>query len=258
MFDPPLTARRLLAGPRPTSRSWYEFRAASGDEEVDELFVYDVVAWWAVDAKAFVAELAKLTAPTLRVRINSPGGSVFDGLAIYNSLRRHPARVEVRVEGVAASIASVIALAGDHVAIEPSAFFMIHDPWSAAIGNSTELRELADVLDKIGEKLVGIYARKSGAAETAIAELMAAETWLNAEEAHELGLVDEVLADDADATARSRHDLSGFANPPKALVEEPAGESVAAALAETPLEGAEAAGAQVETRLRRLRLAELD
>jgi ATP-dependent Clp endopeptidase proteolytic subunit ClpP len=227
MFQHPRMAR-ALAGARP----WYELKAADGGD-VDELFIYDEVAWYAVDAKKLVGELSNLTASTLRVRINSPGGSVFDGLAIYNALRRHSARVEVRVEGLAASIASIIALAGDHVAIEPSAFMMIHDPWAVAIGNATELRELADTLDKIGDQLLAIYARKTGKPEAELAELLAAETWLNADDARELGLVDEVLDDEADPSARVRFDLRGFANPPAELVEPAKAESAETPPAET-------------------------
>ena len=210
MFQDPRMARRLT-----NSGPWYEFRAAAGDNDVDEVLVYDAIAWYAIDAKDFVRDLAKLKAPNLRVRINSPGGSVFDGVAIYNALRRHHARVEVRIEGLAASIASIIALAGDSVAMEPSAFLMIHDPWAVGIGSATELRELAGTLDKIAGTLTQIYVKKTGMDEAEVREAMAAETWYTAEEALEAGLVDEVLSDDGDAEARVRFDLSGFRNPPE-------------------------------------------
>lgn len=223
---------RLAAGARP----WYELRAATSPDAADELLIYDEVAWYAVDAGSFVKDLAKLKAPRLLVRINSPGGSVFDGLAIYNALRRHPAAVEVRVEGLAASIASVIALAGDSVRIEPSAFMMIHNAWALVIGSATELVEMAATLEKIDGQLRAIYSKKTGRPEAEFAELMAAETWLTAAEALELGLVDAVLEDDSDANARARFDLSAFANPPAELLEPAAASprSPAAELAETP------------------------
>lgn len=127
------------------------------------------------------------------VRINSPGGSVWDGFAIYNALIEHPARITVHIDGLAASIASVIAMAGDRVIMGRGAQMMIHDPWQLAIGNAEQLRKAADVLEKVGEGLVDAYARRTRASRTQLGEWMAAETWFSAADAVAHGFADETL-----------------------------------------------------------------
>jgi ATP-dependent Clp endopeptidase proteolytic subunit ClpP len=203
-----------------SGRTWYEIRAATDDKPA-EVFIYDVIAWYGVFAKDFVRDLAALEADEILVRISSPGGDVFDGMAIYNALRDHPATITSRVEGFAASIASIIALAGESVEVHESAFLMIHDPWGYAVGNATELRALADTLDKLAGSMVDIYARKTGMDPEEIRDLMAAETWYTGAEAVETGLADVLLTDsapqDEDSDAQASVDLSGFRNPPEAL-----------------------------------------
>ncbi len=150
----------------------------------------------------------------LTVRINSPGGSVFDGVAIYNALKRHRAKVTVWVDGIAASIASMIAMAGDEVVMPENAMLVLHYPSGLVAGTATDMRATADALDKMAAAMVAAYRDKSGAGDTEIEALMAAETWLSAEEAVELGLADRV---EAPVRMAAHFDLSQFRNAPPQL-----------------------------------------
>jgi ATP-dependent protease ClpP protease subunit len=144
-------------------------------------------------AKRFGRELAALgEVDEILVRINSPGGAVFDGVAIYNTLKAHGATIEVFVEGLAASIASVIAMAGDKIRMGHGAMLMIHNPWTVAIGDADDMRDVADMLDKVGESLVDIYHERTGIEASEIKKLLTAETWLTATDAVEQGFADEV------------------------------------------------------------------
>jgi len=158
-------------------------------------------------------------ASEIHVRINSPGGSVFDGFAIYNLLKGHSARVVVDIDGLAASIASVIALAGDEVRIAQNAMFMIHNPRLAMAGTAKELREKADFLDKLTENAVTIYAGRSGQSPEDIRAAMDAETWYTAAEALELGYVDEITTAQQIAASLTPDQAKafGFHSVPKAL-----------------------------------------
>ena len=132
----------------------------------------------------------------LVVAINSPGGDVVAASCIYTALREHAARghqVQVRIEGMAASAASVIAMAGTSVAIAPTAYIMIHDPWSTVSGNPDELRDCAAMLDSIAEGIVSAYQLRTGMSRAHIRELMRAETWMDARRAVRLGFADTVL-----------------------------------------------------------------
>lgn len=168
------------------------------------VYIYDVIdSWFGVDAQEFVRDLAALEASTIHVRINSPGGSVFDGMAIYNALKQHPARIVAHVDGLAASAASVIALAGDEVRMGAGAFFMIHNAWGMAIGEASDMRQMADTLEKISGSLVGIYATRTGMDPSEVQALMDAETWFDAEEAIEAGFAD-LEEDSTQAAARAQ------------------------------------------------------
>lgn len=186
------------------------------NEQADEaeILVYDEIGFWGIQAADFKRQLAQVDAKTIHVRINSPGGSVFDGIAIYNALREHPAKVITHVDSLAASIASVIALAGDEVRIAKNAYMMIHDPWTLTIGNAEQLRKDAGLLDKFGQTILGVYTARSSEKPADIEQLMHDETWLTADEALELGLVDEVV-DTSDVKAA--FDLSVYAHVPAAL-----------------------------------------
>ena len=174
--------------------------AAAGADETAELDIFDEIGFWGVQAADFIRDLKAVTAKTINVSINSPGGDVFAGLAIYNALKGSGKEIVVKVMGVAASAASLIAMAGDKIVMPKNTFMMVHNPWSFAVGNADELRETADTLDKIGSSLQATYVAKTGQSEEKIKELLAKDTWLTADEAKELGFATEVI-DDVKANA---------------------------------------------------------
>ena len=146
-----------------------------------------------ITAQGFLQDLNALGDVTsLDIRINSNGGSVFDGVAIYNALRRHPARKNVYVDGIAASIASVIAMAGDTRTMGEGSFLMVHRASGLSVGNAEDMRSLADILEGIDRQLVDIYASRTGIDPATITELMTAETWLNAQDAVAHGFADGI------------------------------------------------------------------
>lgn len=142
-----------------------------------------------ISAKAFSEELKKLptSIKNIDLRVNSPGGSVFDGMAIYERLKNHPAKVTAYVDGLAASIASIIIMAADEVIVGDGAVIMIHKPMAGVAGNSTELEKMIDVLDKIENQMISIYAKKTGLTRTEISSALAQETWYTSDEAIEMG-----------------------------------------------------------------------
>jgi ATP-dependent Clp protease protease subunit len=194
-------------------KRWYEFRAQM--KGAAEIVIYDEIGAFGIPAKAFLDELRALgPVAELTVRINSPGGSVFDGVAIYNALKRHQAKVAIWIDGIAASIASMIAMAGDEVVMPDNAMLVLHDPSGLVAGTAADMRATAEALDKMAAAMVAAYRAKSGAEDAAIEALMAAETWLSAEEAVELGLADRV---EAPVRMAAHFDLSRFRNPPPQL-----------------------------------------
>lgn len=176
--------------PEGKPHDWYRITNLTADE-VDVL-IYDEISWFGVAAEEFVSELRSVTAPTMNVRINSPGGSVFDGITIANAIMAHPANVTVYVDGLAASIASVIALSGDRVVMMPRSQMMIHDASGLCIGNAADMRDMVDLLDKQSDNIAGAYAERAGGTPEEWRERMQAETWYSAEEAVAAGLADEV------------------------------------------------------------------
>ncbi len=195
-------------------KSWYRFRATA---EGAELSIHDEIGAHGVSAKAFLADLGTLPdkAP-LTLRLNSPGGSVFDAVAIYNALRRHAGKVTVTIDGIAASAASYIAMAGDEIVMPENAFLMIHDPSGLVMGTSADMRAMAEALDKIGAALIRGYAARSGKAEDEIARLMAAETWFDAAEAVEAGFADRLIEP---VRIAATFDIGRFRNAPPVLVD---------------------------------------
>lgn len=167
---------------------WWNVRNATGDEA--ELEIYDEIGWWGTMAKDFSNDLKGITAKTINLRINSPGGYMTEGHAIYNRLKEHPARVITHIDGLAASMATVIALAGDEVRIAESALFMIHNPSGLTHGEAADLRKYADRMDKMKSQIVDIYHEKTGIDKGELGEMMDAETWLTGNEAVEQGFAD--------------------------------------------------------------------
>ena len=194
--------------------SWYAIRARATGAEVA---IYDEIGACGVSAKGFLAELGALPEGTpIDLRLNSPGGSVFDAVAIHNALKRHAGTVTVWIDGVAASAASYVAMAGDEIVMPENAFLMIHDPAGLVMGTAADMRAMAEALDKVGGSLAAGYAAKSGQSIDEIATLMAAETWLDAREALALGFADR-LAEPVRIAAR--FDVARFRNAPPALAE---------------------------------------
>jgi ATP-dependent Clp protease, protease subunit len=181
-------------------------RNAAGDEV--EILLYDEIGFWGIRAIDFVRELKGITAAKLKVRINSPGGDVPDAVAIYNALRNYQGTVTTQIDALAASAASLIALAGKEVRMASNALLMIHDPWGITIGNATDHRKMADLLDKVSDSnLVKTYAAKTGGDEDQVRAWMAEETWFTADEAKDEGFVDVV--DDANP-AKASYDTERF------------------------------------------------
>lgn len=202
-------------GKSPNDRAdWYKIEDKADGAEI---LIYDVIGFPFVEAKQFIKDLNAIKAKTITVRINSPGGDAFDGVAVYNALKNHPAKITTRIEGLAASIASVIALAGDEVHAYANTMYMIHDPWVMAVGNQEDLRSIADVLEKIGGQLADIYTGKTGLEADTIKEMMHTETWMTAREGKGLGFVDKVLDGEGKA-AKAKYDLKNiYSNVPEDL-----------------------------------------
>ena len=200
-----------------SNKPWFALKNQT--DKPAELLIYDVIGdWQGLSAKTLVDELKGITAGELTVRINSPGGSVFDGIAIYNALRYHPANVHVRIEGLAASIASVIAMAGDTITMAENSLMMIHNPFGWVGGEAEDMRRTADMLDKATEAIALAYAGKSGHSAEDITPMMAAETWMTAQEAKDYGLIDVV---DKPVQLAASLDVDGFQNVPKDLLPVP-------------------------------------
>lgn len=181
---------------RPAAGRWYEIRNA-GDVEAADMWIYDEISFWGVSADQFRQDLAAITAPRINLHITSPGGDVFDGVAIYNSIRQHPAYVTARVDGLAASIASVIVQAADERVMLKHSQMMVHDAWGLCVGNARDMLDAAALLEKQNAVIAGIYHERTrgGAAKLdKIRKAMADETWMTAEEAVQFGLADRVEA----------------------------------------------------------------
>lgn len=181
--------------------------------EGDELRLDGVIAeesWWGdeVTPAQFRAELAKHPGD-IRVYINSPGGDVIAGSQIYTALKEHKGKVTVTIDGLAASAASVVAMAGDVVQIAPTAYIMIHNAWSIAWGDAEELRDLAKTLDEIDAGIRMAYKLKTGMDDKTLDELMQADTWMNAESAKAYGFVDEILFVDTPAKPAAPEEGAG-------------------------------------------------
>lgn len=194
-----------------TPRTWYSI-SNRAEASATEVFIYDEIGLWGVSAKAFIDEVRALAPTNLTLRLNTPGGSVFDGLAIYNFLKTLP-NVTVKIDGLAASIGSIIMLAGKRIEIAGNGFVMIHNPSGMAVGEADEMRETAALLDKIQDTLVNTYAARTGKDAETVRGWMNAETWFTAAEARDAGLVDEVTGELALAACSTQR----FANPPAAL-----------------------------------------
>ncbi|EPY0550001.1 ClpP-like prohead protease/major capsid protein fusion protein [Escherichia coli] len=173
------------------NKSW--FRMQAGGQGEADIYIYDEIGFWGVTAKQFISDLNALGDIThINLHINSPGGEVFEGIAIFNALRNHGAGITVYVDGVAASMASLIAMAGDTVIMPENAFMMIHKPWGISGGDAEKMRTYADRLDKLESVMVPVYAQKTGKTTDEIAVMLADETWMSGAECLAHGFADQV------------------------------------------------------------------
>jgi ATP-dependent protease ClpP protease subunit len=189
---------------------WYSIKnQANGSAEI---MIYDEIGYYAVTAQDFVNELRGIDADHIDLRLNSPGGSVFDGMAIYNSLKQHKAKVTAHIDGLAASIASVIAMAGDEIVIAKTAQMMIHDASALCIGNAKDMAEMVDLLNKMSDNIAGVYADRAGGDVASWRSAMSEESWYSADEAVTVGLADSVYDAKKTEDPEANWDLSVFAN----------------------------------------------
>lgn len=201
-------------------KSWYRIDNKAADEAT--IYIYDEISSWGVSAKQFVKDLNEVTAKTIKLRLNSPGGNVFDGAVIHNALKEHSATVKVMVDGLAASIASVIAMAGDSIHMASNSMMMIHKAWTYAAGNADEMRKTAELLDKVDETIVNTYANRTAKGMDAIKKMMADETWMTADEAKSHGFADTIGDDEQDENAKASFDIAkyNYAKVPQAILEQ--------------------------------------
>ncbi|ELW7390627.1 Clp protease ClpP [Yersinia enterocolitica] len=196
-------------------KGWFSIQAKAGGTA--SISIYDEIGFYGVSAKQFAEELAALGRIThIELHIHSPGGDVFEGIAIYNLLKNHPARITVIVDGIAASMASFIAMVGDVVRMPENAMMMIHRPWGIQGGDAAEMRRYADLLDKVEETLIPGYASKTGKTPEELAAMLEAETWMNGAECLKHGFADELIAP-IQAMARIESKCIEDMNMPEAL-----------------------------------------
>lgn len=192
---------------------WYKIEASANDQA--EILVYDVIGWPYNDAGDLVRYVNSLGDKDILVRLNTPGGDVFDGMAIFNSLANHKGKVTIRIEALAASMGSVLAMAGKEIQAYSNTMMMIHDPWTYTAGNQYELREMADLLEKISGNMLDVYAGRSKIGKREMKEIMKAETWYTAKEAKEKGFIDTIL--ETGKAAKAQFDLTMYTNAPDGI-----------------------------------------
>jgi len=211
-------------GQNPPKRVVNELPAGPVRDGIATLRLYDPIdSWggeWGVSAKEFTAALDGLGSDihTIQLHINSPGGEVFDGIAILNALRNHPAKVVGVVDGIAASAASFIAAGCDELVMGKNSELMIHDARGICIGNAADMAEMQNLLGHLSDNIAGVYAEKTGGSVADWRARMLGEAWFSAEEAVTVGLADRI---EGDAQPTNRHDLSQFAHSGRASAPAP-------------------------------------
>lgn len=196
---------------KPTAGDWFQITNKAAEDET-EVIIYDEIGFWGTTAQEFVEALNKIETSKIILRLNSPGGEVFDGLAIHNALDRHPAKVTTFVDALAASAASFIAMAADELYMAKGAVMMIHDGMAICMGNEEDMLKTAGVLNKLSNNIADIYAGRAGGTVEEWRALMREETWFTADEAVAVNLADSVLdnEDEEAEQAAARWDLSFF------------------------------------------------
>lgn len=187
----------------PKAREWFRFENATDENgaETTVIYIYDIIdswgGYWGISAQEFIQELMAVTTPTIQLRVNSPGGEVFEAVAMFSVLESHPATVTAYVDGLAASAASFLILAADKVVMHRNAELMIHDAHGVAIGNAAVMAEMQEILSKISDNIAAIYAEKAGGTTEEWRAIMVGEDgrdgkWYSAQEALDAGLIDEI------------------------------------------------------------------
>ena len=190
------------------NKNWYNIKAEASSKSAD-VYIFDEIGTFGLTAQSFIEEIKSYKDTPMSLHINCVGGDVFEGMAIYNVLKKRTARTTVYIEGIAASMGSVIALAGDEVVMAENSLFMIHNAWGGAMGEATEIRKTAALLDKISGEIANIYTKKTNLPYNRVKEMMDEETWLSADEAFNLGFIDSIS--DAIKVA-AKYDVSKFKN----------------------------------------------
>lgn len=206
---PTLRTARPVASLRKGRNNWYEIKNQSNDAPA-EIRIYDEIGYFGVSADDFVGELNSLQADKIELRLNTPGGDAFDGIAIYNALRNHKAHVTSNVDALAASAGSIIAMAGDVIKMRRASQMMIHDAHGLAIGNAKDMREMAELLDRLSNDIASVYLARAGGTLAEWRDRMLAESWYSGPEAVAVGLADE--SEDDSPEMDDDDDSEGVAN----------------------------------------------
>lgn len=197
------------------SGQWYEIKNLTTDSA--EVFLYDEIGGWGVTAADFISELRDLKTSAIELHINSPGGSVFDGVAIFTALVNHPARVEVVIDAVAASAASFIAMAGEKITMAKHARMMIHDASGMCWGRAKDMREMADLLDSLSDTIAEAYYDRAGGTVAEWRAIMEeTDKWYTAKQAVAAGLADAIQGEDSDPPEASA--VTWLTGPPPVAV----------------------------------------
>ncbi|MBG5978592.1 ATP-dependent Clp protease proteolytic subunit [Proteus mirabilis] len=204
-----------MSGPV-TQKSW--FRIQAKEDQTADIYIYDEIGGWGISARRFTEDLLSLgNLSHINLHIHSPGGEVFDGIAIYNQLKNHSATITVYIDGLAASMASVISMVGDTVIMPKNAMMMIHKPWGVSWGDANDMREYADLLDKLENVLIPAYVAKTGKTTEEITAMLEQETWLDGDECVEHGFADKVIEPVKAMASLTSKRIEEFSSMPSAI-----------------------------------------
>lgn len=188
------------------------------EDQTADIYIYDEIGGWGISARRFTEDLISLgNLSHINLHIHSPGGEVFDGIAIYNQLKNHSATITVYIDGLAASMASVIAMVGDTVIMPKNAMMMIHKPWGVSWGDANDMREYADLLDKLENVLIPAYVAKTGKTTEEITAMLEQETWLDGDECVEQGFADKVIEPVKAMASLTSKRIEEFSSMPSAI-----------------------------------------
>ncbi|MEQ5184065.1 ClpP-like prohead protease/major capsid protein fusion protein [Providencia alcalifaciens] len=203
----------LMSSP---DKNWFQMKATS--ETTADIYIYDEIGGWGISARRFTEDLIALgNLSHINLHIHSPGGEVFEGIAIYNQLKNHNASITVYIDGLAASMASVIAMVGDEVIMPTNAMMMIHKPWGVSWGDADDMRDYADLLDKVENVLLPAYMEKTGKTKEELEAMLSEETWLTAEECVEHGFANSIIEPVKAMASLSSKRIEEFKSMPNSL-----------------------------------------